>query len=108
MQTEKLIKMVPSLKSNVAHNVAQNLLANENFDIYGYLGECAMVFFNVGIPDDYVHDIYLYALHHGPEEVEVVKGMYARHGISMNVEGNSGSAIAPSIMLEIAIVQALA
>jgi hypothetical protein len=53
----EISKMRISLESSIAHNICQNLVANEKFDVEGYLGECTVLFLSMGVDEYLVREI---------------------------------------------------
>lgn len=72
----KLYVFKLGLQSSVAHNIAQNLNANPEFNIEEYLEECWQVFAAAGIKDDIIAETLDVA-------VEQAKMEYAIGTISM-------------------------
>jgi TRAP-type mannitol/chloroaromatic compound transport system substrate-binding protein len=98
--------ILANLKNTITHNVAQLLVSTGKEGAYDYLGAVAEYLLNdpvplaLGIDMDTANEIYIYAWNHAQEEVDIVKSMYEQHGIEINVNGNGGSQIHPSVMME--------
>lgn len=106
MSTELQRKLdLLSFRSAITHSLAQNMLADSNFDKYTYLNQWAKLLMNGHKYD--VHqtsEVILYSLHHSEEEIQVIKDMQSR-GININVQGHGGSAIKPELLAELAVSQ---
>lgn len=93
--------LVSDLKNVITHNIAQQLVAGTSQDkVYEYLGAVARYLFEQNMSVEDVHDIYIHALHHSVEEVDIIMQISQRYGIKIQVKGHGASSIHPSICLE--------
>lgn len=87
-----------SMRDTLTHCVAQQLCMD--MDIYEYMHHVVVYLVEQGMDMEEIHDLYMDVYNSAHEEALMVKAMYERYGIKVDVEGCGGSSIHPSVLLE--------
>lgn len=96
-------KQVSDLKNIIAHNIAQRMVINTR-DSREYIEYCQSVL-KAQLNEQQAKEIYEDALDKAIEEVDVIRDIYDRYGIEVNVSGNGGSQVSLETIIEMTRTQ---
>lgn len=87
-----------SMQDTLTHCVAQQLCMGQ--DIYEYMQYVVVYLLEKEMDIEDIQNLYVHVYYNAQEESLVIKDMYARYGIKVDVEGHGGSQIHPRVLLE--------